>query len=302
MVSDLKWTADNIQDQGGKTVLVTGANSGLGLEICRVMASKGAQVIMACRNAEKASPALAEIRQLHPGADVKAMILDLAHQQSIREFWKRFRTENERLDILINNAGVLGPPFTRTIDGYELQMGTNHFGHFTLTGMLLEMILATPDSRIVTVSSSAHNMGRRDFSDPNYEKRRYNRFFAYAQSKLANLWFCYELQRRLVEAGHSTISVAAHPGYTATNLQRFTPFFKLLNPILAQKMDMGALPILYTACEDDVQGSDYFGPDGWREMRGYPRRIKSSKVSTDDDLARRFWVLSEDITGCMYVF
>lgn len=281
--------------------MVTGANAGVGYEAARALAGKGAKVILACRSLERGSQALEKIKKQHPSADATVMVVDLAVQQNIREFALRFREQHDRLDVLLNNAGVMIPPFTRTVDGFELQMGVNHFGHFTLTGMLLELLLKTGSSRIVTVSSGAHQMGSRNWDDLHYEKKRYISWRAYGQSKMSNLWFAYELQRRLASGGHQTVSVAAHPGFSATNLQRHMGFFKFMN-VLAQRATMGALPLLYACVSEDVSGGDYYGPDKWREMRGYPSKVHSNSLSYDPEVSSEFWTLSEDSTGCFYIF
>lgn len=304
-----KWTAQDIPNLTGKVALVTGANSGLGFETSLALAAKGAHVVMACRNVEKGTLAAREIRRQAPTASVEVLPLDLASLASIRQFAADFKQQHRALHLLINNAGVMATPYRRTADGFELQFGTNHLGHFALTGQLLDVLLHTPKARVVTVSSGAHAFGKIDFANLNGE-RSYNPWSAYGQSKLANLLFAYELQRRLAAAGSDVISVAAHPGYAATNLQAAGPamrgsqtqikLFGLLNRLLAQSASMGALPTLYAACAPDVQGGDYIGPNGLGGSRGYPTKVRSSRDSYDAELAARLWLASEDMTGVTY--
>lgn len=290
------WSAEALGDQSGRVAIVTGSNSGIGFETARVLAGKGATLVMACRNLEKANPKADEIRAAHPGADVKVMQLDLSDLGSVQRFAEAFRAKHSRLDLLINNAGIMVPPYGKTAQGFETQFGVNHLGHFALTGSLLDLITNTPGSRIVTVSSIAHYMGRIDFADLNWEKG-YKAQAAYGQSKIANLLFTYELQRRLAAAGKDTIAVAAHPGWTETNLQEHAKGVKFLNRFLAQEPLMGALPTLYAATEPGVNGAEYFGPSGFMEMNGPPKKVKSNKRSHDRNVADRLWNVSEELTG-----
>jgi len=290
------WSAEALGDQSGRVAIVTGSNSGIGFETARVLAGKGATVVMACRNLEKANPKADEIRAAHPGADVKVMQLDLSDLGSVQRFAEGFRAKHSRLDLLINNAGIMVPPYGKTAQGFETQFGVNHLGHFALTGSLLDLITNTPGSRIVTVSSIAHYMGRIDFADLNWEKG-YKAQAAYGQSKIANLLFTYELQRRLAASGKDTIAVAAHPGWTETNLQEHAKGVKFLNRFLAQEPLMGALPTLYAATEPGVNGAEYFGPSGFMEMNGPPKKVKSNKRSHDRNVADRLWNVSEELTG-----
>src|SRR5512139_1712601 len=270
------WTAENIPDLAGKIAIVTGANSGIGYEMARALARKEATVILACRNKVKGEAAVRQIAEEYAEAQAELMQLDLSDLASVHRFADEFTSHYDRLDILINNAGIMAIPFGKTADGFELQFGTNHLGHFALTGLLLDLSLHTPQARIATVSSIVHRFGRIDFDNLNGEKR-YSRSGAYAQSKLANLLFTYELQRRLKGAGVDTMAVAAHPGWTATNLQTHSLLYRTLNPIMAQQTRMGALPALYAATAPDVQGGDYYGPRGWQELGGYPTKVQSSK-------------------------
>jgi NAD(P)-dependent dehydrogenase (short-subunit alcohol dehydrogenase family) len=296
------WTADQIPDQTGRIAVITGANSGLGLVTARELARAGAQVVLGCRNAEKGRAAVAEIEGAVPGAAVELEALDLAALVSVREFAERFRSEHDGLDLLINNAGVMAPPRRVTADGFELQFGTNHLGHFALTERLLPAMEGREDARVVTLSSTAHKMGRIAFDNLNGD-RRYFRWSAYGQSKLANLLFALELDRRLRARGSTVKSLAAHPGYAATNLQfAAAPLVDRLvmkagNLVVAQSDDMGALPQLYAATASGLQGGEYIGPDGIGEQRGHPKIVKPNRAARDEDVARRLWQVSEELTG-----
>ncbi|WP_327095260.1 oxidoreductase [Nocardia vinacea] len=288
-----RWDTSNIPDQSGRTIIVTGANSGLGAVTARALAGAGAQVVLACRNVAKGEKVAGEI-----GARAEVRELDLADLASVRAFADAV----DRVDVLINNAGVMAVPERRTADGFEMQVGTNHLGHFALTGLLLEKI----SDRVVTVSSSAHRAGKIDLDDLNWERRKYRRWSAYGQAKLANLMFAYELQRRLTAAGSSKISVAAHPGYAATELQSHTEsildtVMALGNRLLAQSAEMGALPEIYAATEQ-VEPGAFYGPDGWGDMRGYPGLSGSTSASKNEQVARGLWELSEKLTGVTYTF
>ena len=295
-MSKQNWTVARLGDQSGRVAIVTGANSGIGFETARVLAAKGATVVMACRNLDKANPKADELRAANPDAKVEVMQLDLSNLDSVKRFAGEIRAKYTRLDLLINNAGIMVPPYGKTAQGFETQFGVNHLGHFALTGALIDLITSTPGSRIVTVSSVAHLFGKIDFSDLNWENG-YKAQAAYGQSKLANLLFTYELQRRLAAAGKDTLAVAAHPGWTETNLQEHAKGVKFLNRFLAQDPPMGALPTLYAATAPDVNGAEYFGPSGFLEMNGPPKKVKSNKRSHDRNVAERLWHISEDLTG-----
>ena len=294
-----KWTEKDIPDQTERIAIVTGANSGIGYETARALARKGAKVILAIRNMDAGSSAVDRIKSETPTTQCKAMHLDLASLASVRSFVEAFQQKHGKLDLLINNAGVMMPPFSKTADGFELQFGTNHLGHFALTGLLLDLILKTPRSRIVTVASMAHRYGEITFDDLNREAD-YKPMPTYGQSKLANLLFTYELQRKLHGKGTSTIAAAAHPGWTATELQRHAGFINFLNRFLAQTPREGAWPTLYAATEEDVTGSDYYGPGGFYEMRGHPKKVTSNDKSHDAAVADRLWKVSEELTGVRF--
>ncbi len=296
-----KWTKDNIPNMQDKIVLITGANSGLGFEASLALAEKNATVLMACRDTAKGEKAVQDIRAVHASADLVLMQLDLSSLESVREFAETCNRNYDHLDILINNAGVMAPPYSTTRDGFELQIGVNHFGHFALTGLILDPLLQAPTGRIVSVSSFAHKMGDIRFNDINW-KKKYSRWPAYGQSKLANLFFTYELDRQLKGANARTIAVAAHPGYSYTKLQRYTGLFSFLNHLVAQSPQMGVSPILYAATEWNVGGGQFFGPNGIMEMRGYPKKTRSSKLSYNRDIAGKLWELSEEVTGVRYSF
>jgi len=298
-----KWTAVDIPDQTGRTAVITGANTGLGFETAAALAGRGARVVLAVRNLEKGKKAAARITATTPGADVELQELDLSSLESVRTAAAQLRSDHDRIDLLINNAGVMYTPKSTTKDGFELQFGTNHLGHFALTGLLLDRLLPVAGSRIVNVSSIGHRI-RADihFDDLQWE-RRYSRVGAYGQSKLANLLFTYELQRRL--APHATtIAAAAHPGGSATELMRNLPrlvgvLSSVVEPLF-QSADQGALPTLRAATDPAVLGGQYFGPDGFLETRGYPKVVASSAQSHDVELQRRLWAVSEELTGVVY--
>ncbi len=292
------WTTDDILNVKGKVAVVTGGNSGLGKETARVLAQKGVKVILAVRSTDRGEDAAIEIRKEFPKSYVEVMKLDLSSLASVKNFAKEFLGRYEHLDFLINNAGVMVPPYTKTEDGFELQFGTNHLAHFALTGLLLPLLESTEDSRIVTISSVAHLTGDVNFHDLAWEQRKYDAPKAYADSKIANLYFTYELARKL---NKSSIKVlAAHPGWTSTNLQKNWRLFRLLNPFFAQKPEMGALPTLRAATDPDAQSGDYFGPSGWQEVRGYPKKVASNKRSNDKEIAENLWRASEKLTGIKY--
>ncbi|CAM2929042.1 oxidoreductase [Prescottella defluvii] len=288
------WTTRDIVDQRGRTFVVTGANSGLGAEAAKALARAGAHVVLACRDVDKGRAVAAGL-----GENAEVRKLDLADLASVQEF----AASIDSLDVLVNNAGVMAVPLRRTVDGFEMQIGTNHLGHFALTGLLLDKIR----DRVVTMSSAMHKIGSIDLDDLNWERRTYRRWPAYGQSKLANLLFTYELQRKLSASGSNVRALASHPGYASTNLQSHTESISsrvmaLANPVIAQSAEMGALPMLYAATVPDVAGGSYLGPSSLFETRGYPKVVSSNRKSHDRSVARQLWTLSEQLTGVNYNF
>jgi NAD(P)-dependent dehydrogenase (short-subunit alcohol dehydrogenase family) len=296
-----RWGAADIPDQAGRTAVITGANSGIGLEAAKYLAARGAHLVLACRDTDKAKAAAGGIAGQSPAAEVDVVSLDLSDLASVRRAAQEIRSRYPRLDLLINNAGLMMPPYGRTRDGFELQFGTNHLGHFALTGLVLPSLLEVPGSRIVTVSSNGHKVGRMHFDDLQFE-RRYGRMRAYGQSKLANLLFTYELQRRLAAAGAPTIATAAHPGTSDTALVRYIPVWMQFGARISPSQDarMGALPTLRAATDPAAAGGDYYGPSGLGELTGAPRRVRSSARSHDAETQRRLWAVSEQLTGVAY--
>ena len=305
----MPWTIADAPDLTGKRIVITGANSGLGLEATRHLVSKNAAIVMACRNTQKGEEAASSVRAKVPSASIDVMALDLSSLASIAAFAKALAAKYPAIDVLMNNAGVMALPRSKTADGFEMQIGTNHLGHFALTAGLLPVLIATPGARVVTVSSNAHRFGRIEFDDLQGE-RRYSKWRAYAQSKLANLLFTFELARRIERAGADLTAVAAHPGYAATNLPSVASRMAgsrlgelavaLGNRLLAQPAAMGALPTLYAAAAKGVRNGDYYGPDGLREMRGHPKRVHASRPAHDPDAAARLWRVSEQLTGARF--
>jgi NAD(P)-dependent dehydrogenase (short-subunit alcohol dehydrogenase family) len=301
-----KWTAADVPDQSGRVAIVTGANTGIGYEAAAVLADKGAHVVLAVRNLDKGKQAAGSITTKTPHADVTLQELDLTSLDSIRKAADDLRAANPRIDLLINNAGVMYlPTRSTTKDGFELQFGTNHLGHFALTGHLLDNMLPVQGSRVVTISSMGHRIMAKIHFDDLQAERGYNRVAAYGQSKLANLLFTYELARRLKNKGAPTIAVAAHPGLSNTELMRHLPSViqrapKFLWDLTAQSPAMGALPTLRAATDPGVRNGEYYGPGGIGEQRGHPKRVGSSTQSHDVDLQRRLWTVSEELTGVNY--
>ena len=304
-MANSNWTSANIPDQTGKSILITGANSGLGLEAAAVLSQKGANVIMAVRNLDKGKEAVAHIKNINPTAKLDLMQLDLGDLDSIKRFSDAFHAKYQKLNVLINNAGIMAPPKRETTkQGFEIQFGTNHLGHFALTGLLLDVIKKTPGAVVATQSSLVHKQSKGiRFDDLNWEKS-YSKWQAYAQSKLANLLFGYELDRRFKANKTDAISTVAHPGYTETNLQNLSGFMVsvIANKLLAQKVDIGTLPILRAATDKDLKGGEFTGPTKFMEMHGYPELVKSSAVSYDAAMAKKLWDVSEKLTGVRYSF
>jgi NAD(P)-dependent dehydrogenase (short-subunit alcohol dehydrogenase family) len=310
-----RWTAADVPDQSGRTVVVTGANSGLGFEATEVLARKGATVVMACRDTGRGERAATEIRESAPGVGVDLDVrgCDLADLDSVASFAAGIRNAYDELHVLCNNAGVMAIPRTETADGFETQFGVNHLGHFALTCHLLDRLAATPgETRVVTQSSGAHEAGKIDFDDLHCE-HSYGWWSAYSQSKLANLLFAYELQRRLDRAGTTGVeSLACHPGYADTALQRRGPeaegstlklyAMRVANAVLAQSPEQGALPMLYAATAPDAEGGTYYGPDGLLNARGHPEKQRSNERSRDTERAEQLWAVSEELAGVSYSF
>lgn len=305
-MSARQWTEADVPDQSGRIAIVTGSNSGLGFDTARVLAQRGARVVMAVRDTAKGDAAAARIRDAAPTADVTVHKLDLGSLTSVREAAAELGGAYPRIDLLINNAGVMYPPKQTTADGFELQFGTNHLGHFALTGLLLPNLLPVDGSRVVVVASIAHNIRAKiAFDDLQWERRRYERVAAYGQSKLANLMFAYELQHRLAAAHAKTIAVAAHPGISDTELIRHVPGaslpgVKLLSGLLFNSPELGALATLRAATDPTVTGGQYYGPDGFRELRGHPKLVSSSNQSHDREIQQRLWTVSEELTGVKF--
>jgi NAD(P)-dependent dehydrogenase (short-subunit alcohol dehydrogenase family) len=300
-----KWTEADVPRQDGRIAIVTGSNTGLGFHTARVLAQRGARVVLAVRNTDKGQAAAAEIAKTAPAADVTVRELDLGSLESVRDAAEKLKATYPRIDLLINNGGVMYPPRQTTKDGFELQFGTNHLGHFALTGLLLDHILPVEGSRVVVVASMAHNIraGIR-FDDLQWE-RSYNRVAAYGQSKLANLMFAYTLQRRLAAKNAETIAVAAHPGVSNTELMRHLPGTNLPGVMKAAGLitnspAMGALATLRAATDPQAKGGQYYGPDGFRELRGHPVLVSSSAQSHDEAIQNRLWTVSEELTGVTY--
>jgi NAD(P)-dependent dehydrogenase (short-subunit alcohol dehydrogenase family) len=303
------WTTDDIGDLTDQRVVITGANSGIGKEAARVLAQHGATVVVACRDLTKGEEAIADIRTTTQAGALELLQLDLADLTAVEAAAEEYRERFDRLDILINNAGVMALPYRQTVDGFEMQFGTNHLGHFALTGHLFPLLLAAPAPRVVTVSSGAHKAGRMNFDNLD-GSGGYWKWPAYAQSKLANLLFTFELQRRAEAANLALEAVAAHPGYSSTNLQgaasRMTGArlaergWNLINTLVGQSARRGALPTVYAATGSDISGGDYVGPNGPAELWGRPVKVGTTRAARDSRLAARLWTVSEELTGVVY--
>lgn len=302
------WTQKDIPNLDDKVIVITGANSGLGFECSRILAEKGATIVMAVRTIAKGEQAKADILKDNPQAQLDVMALDVGDLSSVRAFADAFKAKYDRLDILLNNAGVMAIPRQETADGFEMQLGVNHLGHFALTGLLLDLIVKTPNARIHNVTSSANYTGTINFDDLMGEKS-YGRWEAYGQSKLANVFFTFELQKRLISADFDTITNTSHPGLVLTNLQAnsveqsgtgFEAFlYRLIEPIMAQDISMGVLPMLYGSTADEAKGGVFYGPRLFN-MRGYPAEKKTNKEANDAQALKRFWDISEELTGVNY--
>jgi len=299
-VKEKAWGLSHIPDQSGRVVIVTGASSGIGLEAAHALAAKNARVIIAARSADKNAQAVASILRDHPGATVEARLLDLADLASVKTFADGILADCDRLDLLVNNAGIMMCPYHQTKDGFEIQFGTNHLGHFALTGHLLPLLSRTEAARIIVVSSLAHRRGALDFSDLNWESRAYRTTQAYCDSKLANLYFTYTLADKLKAAGNQPLVTAAHPGWTRTDLQRHQLMIKLIGLFMAQDAPGGALPTLRAAFDEHVVSGDFFGPGGRGEMRGPPVKVKPANRALDGQAAEKLWQVSEEMTNIRY--
>jgi len=303
----MNWTVENIPDLAGKVIIVTGGNSGLGYESVKAFAAKGAEVIMASRSTDKGEEARTENLKTSPGAKISVMQLDLGDLESVRNFASAFKERYQKLDVLLNNAGIMIPPYFTTKDGFEGQFGINHLGHFALTGLLMDVILKTEKARIVNVSSGAHKRGEMDFSNLLFENGRdYSPMKAYGRSKLSNLLFTYELQRKLEAAQKETIAAAAHPGVAKTNLGRYLQrrfLVRILMPLfnlMVQDQAMGALPQIRACVDPGVKTGEYYGPDGRREFKGYPVIVASNDASHNSVDSAKLWEESEKLTGVTY--
>ena len=308
-MSKTKWTIENIPDLTGKVILVTGGNSGLGYESVKAFAENGAEVVLASRSTEKGETAKTQIMKSNPKGKIRVMELDLMDFSSIKEFTREFRGKYDQLNVLLNNAGIMTTPYFLTKDGLEAQNGTNHFGHYALTGLLMDLIVKSPGSRIVNVSSNAHKYGKMDFENLLFENGKdYTPMKSYARSKLSNLLFTYELQRAFELKGIDSIAVAAHPGASRTNLGRFLenkwwfkPLFALMAPF-TQDQAQGALPQIRASVDPNVKGGEYYGPSGFGEMKGDPVLVKSNNASHDQEDAKQLWEVSQKLTGITYEF
>ena len=295
-----KWSVENIPDQKGKTIIITGSTSGLGKEASRVLAKKNATIIMAVRNTQKAEIVANEIRKEYPIAKIEIRNLDLGSLDSISSFAKGMLEDYRNLDLLINNAGIMMCPYSKTKNGFEIQMGTNHLGPFALTGLLMPLLIRTNHARIVSTSSVAHNQGDIDFTDINWEKRKYNTSKAYSDSKLANLYFSYELKRRLEHVENPPLVVSAHPGGTKTDLARHSGIFNVFMNLLFLPVEKGVLSTLRAATDANATSGDYYGPGGFMQVRGFPELVQSSKMSHNLKNAKHLWDISEELTGIKY--
>jgi len=295
-----KWGIQNIPEQKDKTIIITGATSGLGKEATRVLAMKNATVIMAVRNTQKAEIVASEIRKEYANVKIDIRSLDLSSLDSISSFAKGVLEDYKKLDILINNAGIMMCPYSKTKNGFETQMGTNHLGPFALTGLLMPLLMSTKNARIVSTSSVAHNQGDIDFTDINWEKRKYNTNKAYSDSKLANLYFSYELKRRLENVENPPLVVTAHPGGTKTDLARHSGIFSVFMSLLFLPVEKGVLSTLRAATDVNAKSGDYYGPGGFMQVRGFPELVQSSKMSHNLTNAKQLWDLSEKLTGVKY--
>ncbi len=301
ITTDSHWGLNDIPDQTGRVAIVTGANSGIGLETARALAAQNAHVILAVRSAKKGQQTVKSIRKHCPSAKLDVMLLDLSRLSSIKDFVDEFARTHSRLDLLVNNAGIMMCPYDVTLDGFETQLGINHLGHFALTLPLLPLLQKTPQSRVVVVASLAHRRGKLNAEDLHWQKRSYDTSQAYADSKLANLLFAFELNRKITAQGHNhPLIVAAHPGWTITNLARHTWKFRFMSRFFAQDSTTGALPTLRAAVDPSVKSGSYYGPAGERELKGPPIPVTPTDDAMDIQAAQQLWGLSEELTGVYF--
>jgi len=297
----MPWTPNEMPNLEGKTAIVTGANGGIGFHTARILASKGAHVVMACRNMEKAERALDALHAELPSAKAEISPLDLADLDNVKAFCVRFKQDHRALDLLVNNAGIMIPPHTLTKAGHEIQFATNHLGHFALTGHLLDRLIQAPAARVVTVSSLAHNWGKIRFDDLHWEKK-YNMWGAYGQSKLANLLYTFELDKRLRVSGSSTRALAAHPGFTSTDITRESTWMHKGMPLAAQSATLGAWPTVRAATDPDADGGTYWGPRWCFQIWGAPKQVGCTRAAKNPATANRLWEVSESLTDVRYAF
>lgn len=296
------WDIKNVASQHGRIVIITGANSGIGYETALALAQKDATIVMACRDLKSAATAMSKIKTIYSKAQITCMEIDLSSLQSVRNFVETFKNNFDRLDLLINNAGIMMSPYKLTDDGFENQLATNFIGHFALTGLLMQLLLHTANSRVITLSSLSFKWAPINFDDLHFSKK-YDRKKAYGQSKRACLVFAYELNKRLSESNANTISIAAHPGLSKTNLDRYFPsLIRPLGILFLQNQKKGALPILFASLQSELKGGEYIGPDGFGEMRGNPTVVDSDDATKNRDIAHRLWEVAEKITGVHYIF
>lgn len=299
-MSKVKWNSDLVPSQKGRVVVITGATSGIGKETARVLAGKGATVVIGARNSDKARIAIQDIKDEFPTAKVISHHLDLTSLKSVKSFASYVLNEFSKLDVLINNAGIMACPYAETEDGFEIQFGTNHLSHFALTGLLMPLLRATPNSRLVIVSSTAHKFSKINGNDLNWNERKYKTNIAYADSKISNLLFMYELISRTKDDKDAPIIAAAHPGWTSTDLQRHTGLVRVLNPLFSQGVEQGALPTLRAGFDANVKSGDFYGPSKFFELRGEPIKVESNKLSHDKAIALKVWQQSEQLTGVTF--
>ncbi len=296
-----KWNMEEVPLQKGKVAIVTGANSGIGYYTTLALVEKNMEVVMACRNMEKAEEAKGKILQLYPSAKIKSMMLDLSSLSDVKRFAHEFQAQFGKLDLLINNAGIMMSPYKVTLDGFENQLATNYLGHFALTGLLLPMLAGASKSRVVTLTSISYKWAKIQFDDLHF-KNGYSRSKAYGQSKRACLMFAFELQRRLSMANYNILSVPAHPGLCKTNLDKYFPaFIRPLGSLFLQPAQKGALSILYAALSENVKGGEFIGPNGFQQIRGYPTNVEADEYANNNEVAKHLWNASEEMTKVFYL-